>query len=95
MIDSHNAGQINGMLAVMGLPVGIADPEAVADAIMRVGELLDDLLTEHKVNGRRSQERAKYSVAHLRGFFGDARAQTLDQSLVRAYIRPPAGRGGE
>jgi hypothetical protein len=45
MIDSHNAGQINGMLAVMGLPVGIADPEAVADAIMRVGELLDDLLT--------------------------------------------------
>jgi integrase len=53
---------------------------------VRVGELLDDLLVEYQANDRRSIERAKYSVAHLRGFFGDARAQTLDPALVSDYV---------
>ncbi len=62
------------------------EPIALQAERVRVGELLDDLLTEYRVNGRRSQERAKYSVAHLRGFFGPARAQALDPSRVRDYI---------
>jgi integrase len=53
---------------------------------VRVGELLDDLLVEYQANDRRSIERAKYSVAHLRGVFGDARAQTLDRALVSDYV---------
>jgi integrase len=51
-----------------------------------VGELLDDLLTEYRVNGRRSLRRAEISVAHLRGYFGALRAQAVDTPQVRAYI---------
>jgi integrase len=51
-----------------------------------VDELLDDLLTEYKVNGRRSLRRVKISVAHLRGTFGGVRAQALDTAHVREYI---------
>src|SRR5262249_37632763 len=53
---------------------------------VRIGELLDDLITEYTVNRRRSLERARYSVAHLRGYFGEARAQSLDPTVVRDYI---------
>jgi integrase len=53
---------------------------------VRVGELLDDLITEYQVNGRRSLARARISVAHLREFFGNARAQALDPARVREYI---------
>jgi hypothetical protein len=66
--------------------IASGEPIALRAERVRVGELLDDLITEYTVNGRRSLERAKYSVAHLRGFFGDARAQALDPALVRAYI---------
>jgi hypothetical protein len=66
--------------------IASGEPIALRAERVRVGELLDDLLTEYKVNGRRSQERAKYSVAHIRGFFGEARAQTLDPARVREYI---------
>src|SRR2546426_9959082 len=34
-----------------------------------VDELLTDLITEYKVNGRRSLERAEISVEHLQGHF--------------------------
>jgi integrase len=66
----------------------IANGEPIAPRAerVRVGELLDDLLTEYRVNDRRSIERATFSVARLRGFFGEARAQALHPALVRAYV---------
>jgi len=53
---------------------------------VKVDELLDDFITEYAVNGRRSLRRARISVAHLRDFFGGARAHALDTAHVREYI---------
>lgn len=50
------------------------EPIALGAERVRVGELLDDLLTEYRINGRRSIRRATFSVAHLRRFFDQARA---------------------
>jgi len=61
-------------------------PIALRADRVRIGELLDDLITEYTVNGRRSLKRAKFSAAHVRSFFGEARAQSLDTARVREYI---------
>jgi integrase len=53
---------------------------------VRVGELLDDLLTEYRVNGRASLDRMEELVAHLRPVFGDARAAMVKTPEVRTYI---------
>src|SRR5262249_21176114 len=53
---------------------------------VRVGALLDDLLTEYTANGRRSLRRTEFSVSHLRRALGNARAQSLDTARVRQYM---------
>jgi len=53
---------------------------------VRVGELLDDLLTEYRVNGRASLDRMEELVAHVRPVFGDARAAMVKTPDVRTYI---------
>jgi integrase len=53
---------------------------------VRIGEVLDDLVTEYEVNGRRSLRRTKISVAHLRAHFGGFRAQSVDVAQIRKYI---------
>jgi integrase len=53
---------------------------------VRVDELLADLITEYKVNRRRSLERVKISVEHLKQSFSGARAHAVDTSQVRAYV---------
>jgi integrase len=61
-------------------------PIAIGADRVRIGALLDDLLTEYTANGRRSIKRARFSVLHLRPFFGDARAHTLTTASVREYM---------
>src|SRR5687767_10018893 len=58
-----------------------------------IDELLDDLITEYEINGRRSLKRAKLSVAHLRRYFGAYRAQTLGVAEIRSYIGKRQGDG--
>jgi hypothetical protein len=53
---------------------------------VRVGELLDDLLTEYRVNGRASLDRMEELVGHLRPVFGDARAAMVKTPEIRTYI---------
>jgi integrase len=62
-------------------------PVAVRAERVTVNELLDDLIREYTVNGRRSIERVQDAVDHLRAFFGPVlRAQTLTTATIREYI---------
>jgi integrase len=56
-----------------------------ADRI-RLDDLLDDLMTEYRVNGRASVGRLEEMVAHLKAFFGGVRASAVDTAQVRQYI---------
>jgi integrase len=53
---------------------------------VKVDELLADLITEYEVNGRRSLERVKISVDHLKQCFAGARAHAVDTSHIRTYV---------
>src|SRR5438034_6395463 len=50
-------------------------------------ELAGMLEDDYRVNGRKSLERAKRSIAHLRGFFGNDRALEITPDRVTSYIR--------
>ncbi len=63
-----------------GLPISLK-----AERI-KVDELLDDLLTEYRVNERASLPRMEQLVGHLRGYFSGARAMSVDTATVRSYI---------
>ena len=52
----------------------VGHPISLRAEKVRVGELLDDLLTEYRVNERVSLDRMQELVAHVRPVFGDARA---------------------
>jgi integrase len=66
--------------------VAKGEPIARGADKVRVDELLADLITEYEVNGRKSLERVKISVGHLKQSFSGARAHTVDTSYVRAYV---------
>ncbi len=53
---------------------------------VRVGELLEDVITEYKINGRRSLSRVEDAITHLRDFFGPLRAHSVDTARVRDYV---------
>jgi integrase len=61
------------------------EPIAFRAERVRVGALLDDLITEYTANGRRSIKRVRFSVAHLRRAFGDARAHNLTTASIVEY----------
>jgi integrase len=61
-------------------------PIAIGADRVRVGALLDDLITEYIANGRKSLRRTRFSVAHLRRTFANARAQSLDTASIRQYM---------
>src|SRR5215467_6507785 len=58
---------------------------------VRVDELLADLITEYEVNGRRSLERVKISVEHIKQSFSGARAHAVDTAHIRAYVAERQG----
>jgi integrase len=80
--EKDASGLLNKRLGAIagGQPIAIG-----ADRV-RIGALLDDLITEYTANGRRSLRRTRFSVAHLRRAFGDARAHSLDTASVREYM---------
>ena len=49
-------------------------------------ELERDYLNDYQINGRKSQERAKFSAQHLRGFFGGMRVSNIATSTIETYI---------
>jgi len=66
--------------------IATGQPIAPRAEKVTVDELLNGLVTEYEVNGRRSLERVKISVDHLRPVLGWDRAQSLDTARVRDYI---------
>jgi integrase len=53
---------------------------------VRLDELLDDLLTEYRVNRRASAGRMEELISHLKTFFGGCRAVAINTARVREYI---------
>lgn len=52
-----------------------------------LGELLDDLLTDHNVNGRRSLEDLTRRVGlHMRPYFGYRRCEDVKTATLNAYV---------
>ena len=60
---------------------------------VRLEELLDDVLTDYRVNGKRSLARAELSVSHLKEHFALRRAVDLGTPAVRQYIARRQGDG--
>jgi hypothetical protein len=50
-------------------------------------ELAADLLTDYRINGKRSLEKADRSVRHLKSCFGGMRALDVTTGRVKTYIR--------
>ena len=53
---------------------------------VKFDDLCEDLFTDYRINGKKSLDRTKISVAHLEKFFGDVRAIDIDTSKIRQYI---------
>ena len=62
------------------------EPVAPKAHKVTVGELADDLMTEYRINGRRSLERLEDALAHVRRAFDSRRAQSVTTPEVRTYI---------
>ena len=60
---------------------------------VRLEELLEDMLTDYRVNGKRSLARAELSVSHLKEHFAFRRAVDLGTPAVRQYIARRQGDG--
>ena len=53
---------------------------------LRLEELLDEVLTDYRINGKRSLRRAALSVSHLTAYFGPRRAVDVGTAAIRHYI---------
>ncbi len=51
------------------------------------GDLTQMINTNYAVNGRKSEERLRASLKHLRGFFGNSRALAITTDRVNDYIK--------
>lgn len=65
-----------------------------ADRI-RFEELAGDFLTNYRVNGKRSLDRAERSVAHLQRHFGGWRVLHITTPAIRAYVEKRQGEGAQ
>ncbi len=53
---------------------------------VKINELLDDLITDYKMNNRKSQKRAEQCKVHLQDFFGGTRCPDITTAKVKEYI---------
>jgi integrase len=53
---------------------------------VKFSELAEDFLTDYRINGRKSLERAERSVELLKGFFGNCKATDINTSEIKRYI---------
>jgi len=65
--------------AAAGKPVGSQLERTTLEDL--IGMLIDN----HRANGRRSIDRARYACAHLRDFFGDCKVREITTDRITAY----------
>jgi integrase len=53
---------------------------------IRFDELAEDLLTDYRVNGRKSLDKAERSLRHLKEYFGGMRVPDITTAKIKAYI---------
>ena len=49
-------------------------------------ELLDDVVTDYRINAKRSIKKVEQSVSHLTGYFGNIRAEAVGTDKIKALI---------
>jgi integrase len=54
---------------------------------LRFAELAADFLTDYRINGKRSLDKAQRSVRYLQSFFGGMRAVDITTDKVRVYVK--------
>lgn len=64
-----------------GKPLGIHFDKVLFD------ELAEDFLADYELNGRKSLERAQFSVNHLKGFFEGMRVVDITTARIKSYIK--------
>ena len=62
---------------------------------IRFEELAEDFLTDYKVNGKKSLERAEMSLKHLKAFFEGCKVITISTSRIKTYILQRQEEGAE
>src|SRR5438552_15893204 len=68
--------------------IGIEDGQWIGSAKVKVGDLLDDLLTDYKVRGLASLKTTRCHMPRLRNFFGHVKAIAVTKPmLMRAVAR--------
>lgn len=53
---------------------------------IKIDELLDDFVTDYKMNKKKSQKRAEQCKAHLQDFFRGMRCPDITSAMVKEYI---------
>jgi integrase len=49
-------------------------------------ELVEDLINDYKLNGRKSLDRVEYSLIHLKGYFSGLKVINIATDLIQRYI---------
>lgn len=62
---------------------------------IRFEELAGDFLTDYRVNGKRSLDRAERSVMHLQGHFAGWRVLHITTPAIRAYVEKRQGESAQ
>lgn len=62
---------------------------------VKIDELLDDLITDYKMNNRKSLKRAEQCKAHLQGYFGGMRCPDITTAKVKEYITRRLGQNAK
>lgn len=87
--SSHSAKKSDAITLLKQREGAIANGEPVTSKISRFmfGEAAADLLTEYRINNRRSTDEAARRIRkHLEPFFGGRRMTSINTSDVRRYV---------
>jgi integrase len=69
-------------------------PGIVFDKV-RFDELAEELLSDYRVNSRKSLDRVELSITHLKGFFEGGRVPEITTPKIHKYIEARMGEGAE
>jgi len=78
--------EANDLLKVKEAEIVQGHPPSVLFKKVTFDDLAEDFLTDYKINGRKSLDRASISVGHLKEFFGGWKVHSITTSSIRQYI---------
>lgn len=58
-------------------------------------DLADDLITDYKINGKKSADRLGFSLSHLKKYFSGAKAVNISSDIVKKYVHKRLDQGAK